>query len=100
MTQADKLLGEILDDWDRSGWGYNPTTKRRVEKYLEYVSNLVEARVSPACEWLEVDEDEGVTYETDCENKFVCGEWEELYKTFEYCIYCGGKIKVKKSKNF
>ena len=62
-------------------------------------SNLVEARVSPACEWLEVDEDEGVTYETDCENKFVCGEWEELYKTFEYCIYCGGKIKVKKSKS-
>ena len=54
----------------------------------------------PPCEWLETDEDyEGVTYETDCENKFVCGDYEELYKTFRYCIYCGGKIKVKKRKS-
>jgi len=58
-----------------------------------------DAEVKPACEWLEVDEEEGVTYETDCENKFVCGDYEELYKTFRYCIYCGGKIKVKKRKS-
>ena len=67
---------------------------------LENNKNIpLDAEVKPACEWLEVDEEEGVTYETDCENKFVCGDYEELYKTFRYCIYCGGKIKVKKRKS-
>jgi len=47
MTQADELLKEILDSWNRSGWGYNPTIKERVEKYLDNESSFVEAPVSP-----------------------------------------------------
>lgn len=50
------------------------------------------------CEWLEVKEADGIMYETDCENGFICGDYERLYKDYKYCPYCGKPIKIKRVK--
>ena len=43
-TTADELLNEILQSWNECGWGYNPTIKERVEKYL---SDRQQTKVDP-----------------------------------------------------
>ena len=32
--KPNDLLKEMLDDWDRKGWGYNITLRLKVESYL------------------------------------------------------------------
>ena len=45
-----------------------------------------------ACEWVEVNNDYG-TYETGCDQSFTLIDGTPEGNGFEYCTYCGKKIK-------
>ena len=79
----------------------------RIQEYCRFYIAKIEAKsidetpkqVSQnICEWLEVKEADGIMYETDCENGFICGDYERLDKDYKYCPYCGKPIKIKRGK--
>ena len=61
---------------------------------LENIINEAEAKwESDCCEWRLCDEEENV-YDTSCRNPHILIEGTPKENNYEYCPYCGKKIKV------
>jgi DNA-directed RNA polymerase subunit RPC12/RpoP len=91
MIQRYDIKKEKLDEYNNE---YSYTIEKcAVGNYVKYDDHVVEVE-KKVCEWVEVDLNS--SYESGC-----CGEICTFYDLplkdshYNYCPYCGGKIKIK-----
>ena len=91
--ETDRLFAVITSN------GCREMEETRFHQAVNEAIHNLESQVSQDfCEWLEIKKAEGIIYETDCENRFICGDYEKLEKDLKYCPYCGSPIKIKRGK--
>ena len=64
-----------------------------VDKCVKTVKELAEEYNNDFCEWRLCDEEANV-YDTTCRNPHILIEGSPTDNNYEYCPYCGKKIKV------
>ena len=63
------------------------------DKAVEIVNQLAEEYNNDVCEWRLCDEEANV-YDTTCRNPHILIEGSPTDNNYEYCPYCGKKIKI------
>ena len=63
------------------------------ERAIEIVNQLAEEYNNDFCEWRLCDEEANV-YDTTCRNPHILIEGSPTDNNYEYCPYCGKKIKI------
>ena len=72
----------------------NNSSKRVPYEFIDYVEGKRDIGVSDdVCEWRLCDEEANV-YDTSCRNPHIMIEGTPIDNNYEYCPYCGKKIKV------
>ena len=72
----------------------NNSSKRVPYEFIDYVEGKREIGVSDdVCEWRLCDEESNV-YDTSCRNPHILIEGTPRENNYEFCPYCGKKIKV------
>ena len=72
----------------------NNSSKRVPYEFIDYLEGKREICVSDdVCEWRLCDEESNV-YATSCRNPHILIEGTPIENNYEYCPYCGKKIKV------
>ena len=72
----------------------NNSSKRVPYEFIDYVEGKREICVSDdVCEWRLCDEESNV-YDTSCRNPHILIEGTPRENNYEFCPYCGKKIKV------
>ena len=64
-----------------------------VDDAIEIVNQLAEEYNNDFCEWRLCDEEANV-YDTTCRNPHILIEGSPTDNNYEYCPYCGKKIKI------
>ena len=113
LISRSELL-KAMDTWDKFGYDeHNSLIKidRTNEEYAPYVHYedmvkcvndmptaysvdvVVEELSDDVCEWRLCDEEANV-YDTSCRNPHILIEGTPIDNNYEYCPYCGKKIKA------
>ena len=72
----------------------NNSSKRVPYEFIDYVEGKREIGVADdVCEWRVCDEEANV-YDTSCRNPHILIEGTPKENNYEYCPYCGKKIKA------
>lgn len=72
----------------------NNSSKRVPYEFIDYIEGKREIGVDDnVCEWRVCDEEANV-YDTSCRNPHILIEGTPKENNYEYCPYCGKKIKV------
>lgn len=92
MQKAFDLIVERLEEESRNN--NNPIDFRDGVNYaIEIVKQVAEEYNQEVCEWRLCDEEANV-YDTTCRNSHILLEGSPIDNNYEYCPYCGKKIKV------
>lgn len=97
----DKLISRLEEARNRANRHYNYGDETAYRHSIEIVTELAEEyKVSEmstgsedCCEWRLIDYEANV-YDTTCRNPHILLEGSPTDNSYEFCPYCGKKIKV------
>ena len=102
VDEAIQTIRELQEDCNRyHEWGMSEGYEEAKEKYKCKYWNTEHKECSQGntivieevCEWMLCDEEANV-YDTSCRNPHILIEGTPKENNYEYCPYCGKKIKV------
>lgn len=88
QAEKDMELSDTCDEASRCGG-----RAAAYEKAQKIVNQLAEEYNNDVCEWRLCDEEANV-YDTTCRNPHILIEGSPTDNNYEYCPYCGKKIKI------
>ena len=102
VDKAIRTIRELQEDCNRyHEWGMHEGYEEAKEKYKCKYWNTEHKECShgntividEVCEWMLCDEEANV-YDTSCRNPHILIEGTPKENNYEYCPYCGKKIKI------
>ena len=96
LEEAKEISEKEMEECIFKALPYHDSTEGKVigiKNAIEIVNKLAEEYKNDFCEWRLCDEEANV-YDTTCRNPHILIEGSPTDNNYEYCPYCGKKIKI------
>ena len=88
----DKLISRLEEEKQACHINAEVYTERKIGKIIDIINELAEEYNKDCCEWKQYDEND--IYYTGCEQIHMFIDGSPTDNKYEFCPYCGKKIKV------